>query len=198
MHAPFIVLEGLDGVGKTTLKEGLAGHLEAVALDTPGPALRALMPSVLDGLDRDVDARALVYLAAGLAVGRRARAIAEQGSAVVLDRYWGSTLAYGRAFGARIDVSSVAPLFPRPDLTVLLTIDDAERRRRLHLRGVEGEEDVLTQQAGFRAEVLAGYRARQPGGLGVDLEVDVSGADRGEALRRVVAAVERHLGLGAP
>ena len=44
-------------------------------------------------------------------------------------------------------------------------------------------------QAEFRGRVLEGYRAAQPAGLGVDVEVDVSGADRDEALRRVVGVV---------
>ena len=194
MTASLIVLEGLDGVGKTTIRAGLAAHLGATALDTPGPTLRQLMPSILEAQHRDVDARVLTYLAAGLAIGRRARAIADAGTPVVLDRYWCSTLAYGRAFGATVDVSAVAMGFAHPDLTILLIIDDAERLRRLQERGVEGEEDVLTQQRAFRSKVLAGYRGQQPEGLGVDVEVDVIGADREEALRRVIEAVTKHLG----
>jgi len=189
MSAPFIVLEGLDGVGKTTLAAGLAGHLGGVVLDTPGPELRRLMPEFLEGLRRDVDARVLAYLASGLAQGREACRLADSGTPVVLDRYWCSSLAYGRAFGATVNVDELAASFTRPDLTILLTIDDAERRRRLVARGIEGEEDRLTQEAAFRELVLAGYRAQQPAGLGVDVEVHVSGAGVEEALGRVVVGI---------
>ncbi len=189
MNGTLIVLEGLDGVGKSTVRDGLAAHFGGMAMDSPGPMLRPLMNGWLDALDRDVDARVLTYLAAGLAIGRRARVLADAGHVVVLDRYWCSTLAYGRASGATVDVGALADSFARPDITVLLTIDDSERRRRLVARGIEGEEDRLTQQAEFRGRVLEGYRAAQPAGLGVDVEVDVSGADRDEALRRVVGVV---------
>ena len=56
-RAIFVTVDALDGVGKTTLVSGLAAHLGGVAMDTPGPALRAMHQGILDGLGSDELAR---------------------------------------------------------------------------------------------------------------------------------------------
>ncbi len=188
MSPRFIVLEALDGVGKTTIAQGLAAALDAVAMNTPGDALRVLSGEVLAGLGPHQTARCLFYAGSVLARGAEARAIVDGGRSVVMDRYWLSTVAYARARGVSADLSGIEALVPPPDVTLLLTLDEGERRRRLATRGLTAA-DRETLDPAFRERVLAELRAPRGAGLGPSVDVDLTGAPPAEALRRVREAL---------
>ena len=125
----FVAIEGLDGVGKTTLVNALAEHYEGEAANTPGPVLRGLTDQILDALGNDQTARCLFYAASVFSEGKRARQAADGGRVVIMDRYWLSTIAYARARGVTLDLSSLEAVVPVPDVTVLLTLEETERLR---------------------------------------------------------------------
>ena len=154
MKPAFIVLEALDGVGKTTLAEGLAARLGGITMNTPGDALRGVSSEILDGLGPNQEARCLFYASSVLARGREARDLVEAGGIVVMDRYWLSTVSYARARGVEADLDQVESLVPAPDITILLTLDEGERQRRMRERGFT-EADRETLDARFRDQVLA-------------------------------------------
>jgi hypothetical protein len=106
-----------------------------------------------------------------------------------MDRYWLSTVTYARARGCEGELSEVAAWVPVPDLTIWLTLDEAERRRRLTHRGMT-PEDRETLVPEFAASVLAAA-CGQHGRLGVDVFVDLTGADELGCVERVVQAVAR-------
>ena len=191
MNVPvFIALEALDGVGKTTLAADLADRLRGIALDTPGVELRAASPIVLSALGRHQTARCLFYAASVLVTGERARSLVQGGSSVVMDRYWLSTISYARARGVALDLRAIEEMIPPPDATVLVTLDEDERQRRLRARGCT-EADRETLAAGFRERVLAEMMSiRRAATLRPTIVVDVSGADRTEATQRVLHALD--------
>ena len=198
MTPRFIVLEALDGVGKTTLVQSLAQALGGVAMNTPGPELRALGPGLLAGIGPDQTARALFYGATVRAQGVAARRIVDGGRSVVMDRYWLSTLSYARARGVQGALEGLEPLLPPADLTLLLTLPEAERVHRIHARGQATAADRETFNPDFRARVLAEMRApRLPPGLRVDAEVDLSLAAPDRCLQRVLATLSE-LGVTVP
>ena len=187
MNKPkFIVLEALDGVGKTTLVHLVAERLGGLAMDTPGPALRATAAGVLDALGEHQTARALFYAASVLAAGERANQVVRAGQTVVMDRYWLSTLSYARARGVTVDLASIEGTVPLPDMTVLVTLDEEERQRRLLARGCT-TADRETMDERFRHRVLSEMRstARRPA-LRPTVEVNLTGANRDEAVERVL------------
>lgn len=189
----FIVLEALDGVGKTTLARDLAARIDGVYMDTPGPLLRELSPSVLGALGPNQLARCLFYAASVLVAGESAKRIVQRGKSVVMDRYWLSTLSYARARGVTEDLAAIEAAIPRPDATVQLILDEGERQRRLRERGLT-EADRETLQEPFRAAVLAEMGVcPRVSGLGPTARVEVSGADREAAVDRVFTAI----GLGS-
>ncbi len=157
MSGRLIVVEGLDGSGKSTLASGLARSLGATLLATPGRALQPLRASFHRAVEEDPDAMVLFYAASCVSVGRQARQITAGGRDVVVDRYLASTLAYGAARGSRIGLRNVLDVAPTPDFTVLLAIDEDERRRRLLARGAN-RYDVETLNPTFAEAVMAGYR----------------------------------------
>lgn len=153
MMPHFIVIEALDGVGKTTLTTTLAQRLGAVATNTPGDTLREVSGRVLQGLGPNQEARCLFYAASVLAAGGRALKLVEGGVSVVMDRYWLSTIAYARARGVTESFREIEALVPTPDLTVLLTLDESARRARLGGRGLTSA-DRETLDPTFRERVL--------------------------------------------
>jgi len=152
--AHLIVLEGGEGVGKSTQAERLAERLGAVLTREPGGTrlgeqLRGLLlgTSATPPVAR---AEALMMLAA------RAQHVSEvidpalaRGQDVVCDRYSGSTLAY-QGYGRGLPVGELAELDRwaaagrGPDLVVLLDLPVEIARARLrdsHPDRFEGEGD---------------------------------------------------------
>lgn len=131
-----LVLEGPDGVGKTTLSHRLAEQWAAAGgggpverLSFPGRAEGTLGRLVYD-LHHDPAAHGVealapaslqaLHVAAHLdAIERRIRPLLAAGTRVVLDRFWWSTLLYGRQAGV-------------PEATLRALID----AERLHWRDV--------------------------------------------------------------
>ena len=190
------MLEGGEGVGKSTQAAALARHLGAVLTREPGgTALGEALRDLLLGPARPAPvarAETLLMLAA------RAQHVAEviepalaRGEDVVCDRYSGSTLAYqgygrGLELGDLNDLDRWASGGRAPDLVILLDLPvERARRRRAgsapdRIEG-EGEEFLERVQAGFRE-----LAAAAPGRWKV---VDASG-DVAEVAAAVRAAVE--------
>jgi dTMP kinase len=189
MTPMFIVLEALDGVGKSTAARALAAELGGVAMNTPGDQLRGVSEAVLRGLGEQQAARCLYYAASVVARGAEARRAVDGGVPVVMDRYWLSTIAYARARGVTAALDGVEALVPAPDLTVMLVLDEDERRRRLQGRGLT-DADRETIDGGFRdrvvAEMMSEERSR---GLRPSLVVDVTGLDPGGVVARLIAEI---------
>jgi dTMP kinase len=161
MRGRLITIEGLDGSGKTTLAERLAGALRAdgrsvEVLREPGGVelserIRALVKD--PSLQVDARAEALLYAAARaqLVAERLAPALAA-GTWVLLDRFVDSSLAYqGAGRGLGVEAVREVNLFGTggllPDRTLLLRVDRDTRAARPPAGGAapdrlerEGEE----------------------------------------------------------
>jgi dTMP kinase len=161
----FVVLEGIDGAGKTTqarlLAEALSARGYAVVLtrepadgprgrelraylDGPGPRLSPAQELALFVDDRREH------------VARVIRPALAQGRVVICDRYYHSSVAYQGALG--LDPEDIMGLHedfaPRPDLIFILTIPPSiARQRRLESRG----RDQVTEAADYLEKVAALY-----------------------------------------
>ena len=173
MAGHFIVLEGIDGVGKTTQVALLAEWLGALAVPyltvrEPGgtPVGEAIREIVLGRPELDVSPRSelLLLLAARAALVRdMVRPALAAGTSVVGDRFALSTLAY-QAYGRGIDVDQVRRALDvatdglQPDLYVLLDLPLAEALER---RGAGGAAPDRIEREGeaFRVAVRDGYLA---------------------------------------
>jgi dTMP kinase len=178
----FIVLEGLDGVGKSTLAQGVAQSLGGVLTSTPGSEFASVRGDILQALKQDQLGKALFYAAAVSLQGRIAAEQVRHGGTVVMDRYWASTVAYARARGVTADLDALTPGFAKPDITVLITLDESQRVTRLTQRGATAE-DIETLCPTFQATVMHVLRAH------CTLAVDVSGLDEQQATGKVVDAI---------
>jgi dTMP kinase len=185
----FTAIESLDGVGKSTLVTNLERTLGAIRMSTPGALLRPHMDTLLAPIASDQLARAILYASTVVREGQLACNSAAAGKLVVMDRYWLSTIAYARARGLATDLTDLEAKIPRPDLTLLLTLDEDERVRRLVGRGDATAADIETLDTAFRrtvlAEMLLPHRAKA---FNV-VTVDVTGISPAELTAKVAAII---------
>ncbi|GDY33895.1 AAA family ATPase [Gandjariella thermophila] len=130
--ALFVALEGLSGTGKTTTAPLLAKALNAEFLDTLVDDFEPIRRK-LDASE-NVMARMHFWMMANYIISDIIREKLAMGRSVVIESYFYRTLATHGAMGARILPEVDWDIAVRPDLTVLLIIDENERRRRLQTR----------------------------------------------------------------
>jgi dTMP kinase len=183
MAGHFIVLEGIDGVGKTTQVALLAEWLGAcevphVLVREPGgtPLGESIRELVLGRTELDVSPRSelLLLLAARAAlVSDVLRPALAEGKTVVGDRFALSTLAY-QAYGRGIDLEQVRRALDvatdglQPDLYVLLDLqlDEALTRRS---SGGSAPDRIEREGEAFRVAVRDGYLALAESEKGVEV-----------------------------
>lgn len=164
----FISLEGIDGSGKTTLKEQLRiqleGKYELLMVREPGGTdiSEKVRELLLDVRNEGIlpRAEALLYAAARAQVVEEIiRPALNSGKLVIADRYLDSTIAY-QGYGRGLDIGFLKQLNSlctdglKPDLTLLLDIEPAEGHRRRQ----KGTLDRLEKEGlEFQTRVRNGY-----------------------------------------
>jgi dTMP kinase len=192
----FIVVEGGEGVGKSTQVPRLAASLrasgrEVVVTHEPGDTkLGAELRAVLLHSDTDLDPRAELLLM----IADRAQHLADvitpalaRGAIVVCDRYEPSTLAYqGVARGLGVErverLSEFATAGVEPDVVVVLDLADEIAEAR-----VSADRDRFERAgADFHARVRAAYRDLAPARGWILVDAD---GTPDEVAARMLAAV---------
>ena len=167
MRGRLITIEGLDGVGKTTLGEALAAALRergaAVELlrEPGGVELAERLRAVVKdpALEVDPRAEALLYAAArAQLVASLVRPLLDGGTTVLLDRFVDSSLAYqgagrGLGVGAVRAINDFGTGGLAPDVTLLLRIDPGAGRARQ--AGRDEEPDRLEREDGAFFDAIA-------------------------------------------
>ena len=173
----FLVLEGIDGCGKTTQIEALKAWLPASGLmpegaqllvtrepggTALGQALRQLLLHPPGEAAPESTAELLLYAAdRAQHVQQRIAPALAAGHWVLSDRFVGSTAAYqgyGRGLSLNLidQLAAIATAGVQPDLTALLEIPLAESLRR---RGHRPADRIEASGEAFLARVCAGFSA---------------------------------------
>ena len=174
----FVVLEGPEGAGKTTLASSLAARIREAGVDLvtvrePGgtPVAEALRAELLNG-NRAFTAEAeLLYMVTARAdlVTRVIRPALEAGKTVLSDRYDLSTMAYqGAGRGLPREqvrwVNAAATGGLTADLTLVLDLDPAVGRERQRGAG-KGADRLEREDVEFHGRVAAEYLAARGAGV---------------------------------
>jgi dTMP kinase len=174
----FVVLEGPEAAGKSTLARSLSARMRADGVDPlmvhePGgtPVAEALRNELLNATREFTPAMELLYMVTARAdlVTRIIRPALESGRTVISDRYDLSTVAYqGAGRGVPKDqlewVNSAATSGLVPDLTLVLNVDPAQARARQERAG-KGLDRIERESVEFHARVAAAYRAAKGPGI---------------------------------
>lgn len=184
---PLIVIEGLDGVGKSTQVKALAATLNALVIQSPpfiddpihpGTDLRVRM----DG--SSPSARREYYRSSNFFASEHAKFHLKHGP-VILDRYWPSTASFSVLDKQPPEWEHLGT-WPAgmivPDVVILLTVDEENRLKRIGNRGIPttDEEEKLAEKQEHRAKVLACIRFFDP------IEIDTSNKNAEEVLDEIM------------
>ncbi len=192
-----IVLEGIDGAGKSTQARSLLRRLryrgiDAVSLREPtrgryGREIRRLAKA--EGSLTPAQELDLFLLDRRENVDKRIRPALERGRVVVMDRYYLSTIAYQGAKGLDPGMLRRANerFAPRPDLIFILDLPAARGLGRISGRK---SRDLLFEREGYLRRVRAIFRSFR-GRRFVHLD---AGRDRREIADAILARVLQRCG----
>ena len=136
----FIVFEGIDGSGKSSVIQRLKEDLEAsgekvMVTAEPTQGIVGKFVAGTDGLSPE--AEALLFTADRAIHTDDVRRWMSEGYVVISDRYFGSTLAYQSAAG--MDIGWLKAINSKvtitPDVTILMDIDPEVSLKRVSERG---------------------------------------------------------------
>ena len=158
----FIVLEGIDGAGKSTQakllklwfeERGYEVVLTKEPTDTPfGKLIRRLVltggrEGIIDGAKISHEAEALLFAADRAEhVDKLIKPALESGKIVISDRYFYSSLAYQWARGLDLEwLIDINRFAIRPDLVLLLDLPVKESMKRIRTRSIKSEFDKIVE-----------------------------------------------------
>ena len=169
MRGRFIVVEGIDGSGKTTLAAKLERELKrrgrrVIRTREPGGTRlgEKIRGVLLDARNEAMTPQTELFLymaSRAQLVDQVIRPALRRGTDVVCDRYYYSTAAYqGAAGGLKIgDILTLAEniaRFERPDLVIILDLPPAVARRRRRTAADRVERKGLAYQTRVRKGFL--------------------------------------------
>ena len=144
----FVVFEGIDGSGKSSVIARLKDHLESKGMKvkvTAEPTGGAIGKFVAETDDLIPEAEALLFVADRALHTREIQGWIDEGYAVLCDRYFASTLAYQSAAG--MDPGWLKAInsnvIIEPDATVLMDIDPEVSLKRVDARGEKSRFEKL-------------------------------------------------------
>lgn len=202
----FIVIEGVDGSGKTTQSELLSAYLRGLGRKvhhTAEPTATGLGGMVRDGLGaehpRTSDELAAMFLADRVAhnVSQKSgiRQYVEGGTDVVCDRYYYSSIAYQGVDGSLewvADMNLSCPSIMKPDICIFIDLDPEKCLE--HIRAGRSHFEIYEENAAVISETRRRYGIVFDMLAGRDNIVIVDGArSREEVFADIRAAVEKLL-----
>ena len=198
---PFVVLEGIDLSGKTTMANLLAHSFDAELLKSPPSPFESIKQSVLE--EAAPLARLYYFLASDIQISKMASEILAR-KRVICDRYLWSTLAYHSAIEnipPQYLVDFAKPLLRSllmPDLVIYLKVNRESQLSRAKKRADDRFQHDLLLSDKFQQILNESYEQTK---ILVEipwLEIDTSNVSVSESLQEIVAGIRSKLGQKLP
>lgn len=192
LSGDFIVIEGADGAGTTTMSKKLSEELDARWTCEPtDKTIGEKVDEIISSNDYSPEATALAF-ASDRMVHLEERVIPwlKEGDTVVSDRYYHSSFVYQPVMGADEEwVRDINREALVPDLTVILDISADIGMERIGERGHDGN---VFEELDFQEKVVKKYRdfdERE------DVVVVDASRSKEEVFQDVLEAVQQKLGF---
>ncbi len=136
----FIVIEGIDGSGKSTQAKLLYNYLKKVrkcflTKEPTDTKIGLFIKSLIKNKNLNSDAVELLFMADRAEHVKEIEEKLKQNNIVICDRYYFSTIAYGSALGLNKEwLENANKVFLKPDLTIIIDINPALALKRINLR----------------------------------------------------------------
>ena len=172
-----IVLEGLDGTGKSTVVLALADRLDAIAMITPPNSMRSYRAYFdrIGGAQREA-----YYMVGNFVAATEISNNVATGKHVVVDRFYASTRSYllGRDLDRELPEKGAEeynwpPELLRPTITFFLSLDENERLKR---RAGRTEIEETAEESLLRGKRIIGSRINEAYRRFDCVEIDASGS----------------------
>ncbi|UAL07837.1 MAG: dTMP kinase [Candidatus Methanogranum gryphiswaldense] len=165
MTGAFIVFEGIDGSGKTSICERVRVELEKNGkhvMVTQEPTHDEIGTFIRSGIVSGISQRAeaLLFVADRAVHTDRIRKLIEDEYIVICDRYFASTVAYQSAplDGVALDQEWLlqlnSPVIRMPEITFLLDIDAEKSMKRVINRGEKSKFENIEYQRCVRSNYI--------------------------------------------
>jgi thymidylate kinase/transcription elongation GreA/GreB family factor len=187
----FVVLEGLTGVGKSTLVQNLAEELDLDWASVQATEYQAAV-KLLEDDTLALEARHLLFFSAITLAARQINDLLDEGKMVIVDSWVYRTQATHLALGSSLTLK-IPTWFPQPDVKILLTCEESARQKRIQERGTSAGY-WKRQCEEHSEEILAWYRKNIKGLVEVDTNRDIS-LVMGELVSRVRPTVRKRRDL---
>jgi thymidylate kinase len=153
-----IVLESLDGIGKSTIGPALAEKMGGVYIATPIDEYQKYRKMA----NSNNVARFFYFLSAVVSASDVIRRLLQDGKTVIVDRYIDSTFACHEALGVNTTnlVNEEALDIVQPDYIFYLTIPDDERHKRLTQRPTTDYDRYLEADEQLQLRTHQAFLAR--------------------------------------
>lgn len=165
-----IIMEGPDGVGKTTMSKLTAEKIGGVYYHTPPDYFKERCQAMDSrGIIYD-ETRFFLYLESVLFASEKIQQLAKNnGQPVVVDRWIWTTLAYHFAFNPQLhekwknNWSSLTADLIKPKLQILLLISNDEIwLKRITERGIDKCDKLLVENPALRKSIIQLYKNLNP------------------------------------
>lgn len=197
----FIVIEGLDGTGKTTTAKLLAARLNGEFFPWLQPPFDQILPVIWENNMVSEASKHIAFLAAFKHLSDIINSATYRRKLVVTDRYYFCSLAIHDSISRianqdPLDFDRKALCFKEPDFAFYLTLDEATRRERLAQRGKpqSAVEAILEQNPSCLEQTAGNYKLMVEAGDMMQLETDDLSPDA--IVERI--AVTRHINPWCP
>lgn len=164
MNNKFIVIEGLDGVGKSTASENLSKELDFIPCEWIVEPFEKIKHFIKHG-NVSSDVRFLMSIASMKHTSEHVEKILRRGSGVIMSRYVPSMISYYKAYCSSINCKplSVDPYsmgYIKPDKVFYLDLHEDERLARINQRGCPDKgEDYLSNKHQYRETLISLLKA---------------------------------------
>ena len=189
-HGRFIVIEGLDGIGKSTTIGRLCERLNAQTASSPTPLMNTIRERFHDA---EPDLRNQYYELCNAEFSDAVERMLEGGD-VVCDRFVASTASFKLAnrnclwqeFQESLNNWKWPSTCRHPDIIIHLLLQEDERTRRILSRGepLDKQEARLLEDLSFRIRTLSVFNEL------CDVTIDITGLSTDQIVEKILLEIE--------
>lgn len=160
-----IVIEGLDGIGKSTVVNNLPNYLNAKIIKTPPEVIKPFRQIFAE--DNNTDVRLTYYMVGNFIAAEEVKKTLNSGNNVIMDRFYASTMAYiiGKSNDELPTIADKVFDWPKhlykPDYMFVLTMNESDRIERLVNRSIKENNQLSKEDIQIKSNPLISERINQ-------------------------------------